>query len=74
MSQTHVHKITIVPAFNMAIGLNDLIGPNGTGFTRCHFRAQKSRDFQGPPLPLALEIDFPTSILLHLAPYKQEEH
>jgi hypothetical protein len=26
-------------------------------------RAQKSLDFQGPPLPMALEMDFPTSIV-----------
>ncbi len=24
----------------------------------CHFRAQKSINFRGPPLPMALEIDF----------------
>jgi hypothetical protein len=24
----------------------DFIGPNGTPFARCHFRAQNSRDFQ----------------------------
>ncbi len=26
-------------------------------FGRCHFRAQKSLDFQGPPPPMALEMD-----------------
>jgi hypothetical protein len=33
------------------------LGPNGTRFARGHFRAQKSLDFQGPPLPMALEMD-----------------
>ncbi len=34
-------------------------------FARCHFRAQKSLDFQGPPLPMALLMDFPPSRGLH---------
>jgi hypothetical protein len=37
------------------------VGPESEtflGFARCHFRAQKSLDFQGPPLPMALEIGF----------------
>jgi hypothetical protein len=28
-------------------------------FARCHFRTQKSPDFQGPPLPMALVMDLP---------------
>jgi hypothetical protein len=32
-------------------------GQNGTRFARCHFGAQKSLDFQGPPLPMALKLD-----------------
>jgi hypothetical protein len=28
-------------------------------FARCHFRAQKSPNFQGPTLPMTLEMDFP---------------
>jgi hypothetical protein len=28
------------------------LGPNGTRFARCPFRAQKSLDFQGPRLPM----------------------
>ncbi len=45
-------------------------GPSGTRFARCHFRAQKSLDFQGPPLPMALKIEFPASKSLRPAPYK----
>jgi hypothetical protein len=33
---------------------------------------EKSIDFQGPPLPLAIEIDLSASKLLHPAPYKQK--
>jgi hypothetical protein len=40
------------------------------GFARCHFRAQKSLDFQGPPLPMALEMDFPALKSLRPALYK----
>jgi hypothetical protein len=32
-------------------------GPNGTYLARGHFRAQKSLDFKGPPLPMALKMD-----------------
>jgi hypothetical protein len=32
-------------------------GPNGTRFARCHFKAQKSLDFQSPPFPMALVVD-----------------
>jgi hypothetical protein len=41
---------------------------------RCHFRAQKSLHFQGPPLPMALEMDLPASKSSHPAPYKQQVH
>jgi hypothetical protein len=47
----------------------DFFGPNGIRFARCNFRAQKSLDFQGPPLPMALEMDFPPSKSLRPAPY-----
>ncbi len=36
----------------------DFFGTNGTRFASCHFRAQKSLELQGPPLPMALEMDF----------------
>ncbi len=48
------------------MGANPLLGPwksqllraqMGTRFAGCHFRTQKSLDFQGPPLSMALEID-----------------
>ncbi len=50
------------------------LGPNGTRFARCHFRVQKSLDFQGPLLLMALVIDLPALESLHPAPYKQEVH
>ncbi len=40
-----------------ALKISAFLGPNGTRFARDHFRAQKSLDFQGPPLPMALEMD-----------------
>jgi hypothetical protein len=43
-------------------------------FARCRFRAQKSIDFRGPPLPMALENDFPASKSLCPAPYQQQVH
>jgi hypothetical protein len=45
--KTHVHKITNVTVLYMAL---TFLGPNGTLFARCQVRAQKSLDFQGPPL------------------------
>jgi hypothetical protein len=36
--------------------------------------AENFLDFQGPPLPMALEMDLPASKSLCLAPYKQQEH
>ncbi len=38
------------------------------------FQDPKSLDFQGPPLPMALEIDFPLTKSLLPAPYKQQIH
>jgi hypothetical protein len=52
-----------VPVFYTAFGLKDLdagktiLRAIGTPFTCFHFRAQKSLYFQGPPLPMALEMD-----------------
>ncbi len=48
----------------------DFFGPNGTHCDRFHFRAQISLDFQGPPLPMALEMDVAASKLFCHAPYK----
>jgi hypothetical protein len=47
---------------------HDFLSPNGC----CHFRAQKSLNFQGPTLPVSPEIDFYTSKSLRPAPYKQQ--
>jgi hypothetical protein len=55
-------------------GVVTFLGPKGTRFALCHFRSQKSLDFQGPPLPMALEMDFPASKSLHPAPYKRQVH
>jgi hypothetical protein len=35
----------------------DFLGPNGTCFVHCHFRAQKSLDFHSPPIPMTLVLD-----------------
>ncbi len=35
----------------------DFFGPKGPRFARSYFRAQKSLDFQGPPLPMPLVMD-----------------
>jgi hypothetical protein len=59
------------------MGLNSLLGPfegldflglNGTPFAHCHFRAQKSLDFQGPPLPKI------KSITTRAIQFKQQLH
>ncbi len=50
------------------------LGPNGTRCARCLLRAQKSLDFQGPPLQTALVMDFPASNSIRPAPYKQHVH
>jgi hypothetical protein len=38
-------------------GALDILAPNGNRFDHSHFRSQKSLDFQGPPLPIALVMD-----------------
>jgi hypothetical protein len=50
------------------------LGPNSTLFARCHFRAQKSLDFQGPPLPMPLVMMLHNSKPLCTAPYKYQVH
>jgi hypothetical protein len=45
--------------------ISNFLGPNSTRFARCHFSDHKSLDFQGLPLPMAIEMDFP-------ATYKQQ--
>jgi hypothetical protein len=47
---------------------NSLLRPlEGVGFTRCHFRAPKSLDVQGPALPMAILMDV-THIITPLRP------
>jgi hypothetical protein len=46
----------------------NFLGLNDTRFAHCHFRAQKSIDFQGPPLPITYEMYFPASNSLRPAP------
>ncbi len=61
--------------FYMALGLNDFDA--GKSITRAIGNggwAQKSLDFQGPPLPMALEVNFPASKSLRPAPYNQQVH
>ncbi len=47
----------------------DFLGPNGTHFARCYFRAQKSLGFKGPPLPMAFVMDMPASNSSRPPPY-----
>ncbi len=70
-SKTHVNKTTDVPVFSIELILNDFeagksitwaIGRGGPWksrlfLARCYSRPQKSLDFQGPTLPMALEMD-----------------
>ncbi len=52
-----------------ALKISTFSGPNVTRFARCHVRIQKSLDFQGPRLPIALEKDLlPTKSLRPAAP------
>jgi|688.fasta_scaffold382820_1 hypothetical protein len=37
--------------------ISTILGPYGTRFALCHFRAQKKARFQGPPLLMALVMD-----------------
>ncbi len=65
----------MVLRINGFIGANTLLGPlEGVSgpLKVLIFRAFKSPDFQGPPLPRALKMDLPTLKLLHPAPYKQQ--
>jgi hypothetical protein len=46
----------------------DFFGPKWHSFRSCHFRAQKSLDFQGPPLPMPLVMMLHPSKSLRTAP------
>jgi hypothetical protein len=55
-----------------ALKILTFLGPNGTRCARCHFWANKSLDFQGPSLPMALEMDAAQiKKSFRPAPYKQ---
>jgi hypothetical protein len=71
-SENHVHKITNVPVLNGAWTEWFCWGQYITRALGMGFRALKSLDFQGPPLPRALKMDLPTSKLVCPAPYKQQ--
>jgi hypothetical protein len=60
------------PLEGMGLDNLDFLGPNGTRFARCHFRAQKSLNVQCPPLPMASKWICSPSKSLVPAPYKQE--
>jgi hypothetical protein len=66
-SKTHVHKITNLPIFQMKLGIHDFDGgksifwPKWHTLARCHFWTQTSLDFHSTPLPMALDMDLPTS-------------
>jgi hypothetical protein len=40
-----------------SLQISTFLGPNGTRFAGCHFRTQKSLDFQSPVIPMALVMD-----------------
>ena len=48
----------------------NFFGPKQVSLGSSCFRAQKSLDFHGPTLPMALVMDLPPSNTLHTAPYK----
>jgi hypothetical protein len=53
-------EYTECQAFCPVVRIGPPLGPKGkTHFARCHFRVQKFLDFNDPPLPMALEMDFP---------------
>ncbi len=45
------------PLEGVGLKISTFLGPNGTRFPCGHLRAEKSLNFQGPPLPMALEMD-----------------
>jgi hypothetical protein len=57
-----------------ALKISTFLGPNCTRFAGCQIRALKSLDFQGPPFPMALKMDFPPSKSLRPVPCKQQVH
>ncbi len=50
----------------------DILGPNGTRLAHCHFRAQKSLDFQGPPPSIGLSNGFSRIKIKVQAPHKKQ--
>jgi hypothetical protein len=56
---------------NPLLGPSTFLGSNGTRSAHCHFRDQKSHDFQGPNLPMGLVMDLPASKSLRPEPYIQ---
>ncbi len=66
--EVSVYNVYITNQFQTTF-ISTFLGPNGTRFARCHFRVQKSLDFQGPSLPMPL-----ASKPLRTAQYKQQVH
>ncbi len=52
----------------------DFFWPKWHSLRSCHFRTQKSLDFQGPPLPMPLVMLLHSSKPLRTAPQKQQVH
>jgi hypothetical protein len=50
--------------------ISTFLGPNGTSYARCHFRAQKSLDFRAHPFKRITTL----SKYIRPAPYKQQVH
>jgi hypothetical protein len=55
-------------------GKIDFFRPKLHSLRSLPFQVPKSLDFQGPPLPIALEMDFTASKSLRPALYKQQVH
>ncbi len=54
--------------------ISTFLGPNGTRYACCHFRAQKSLDFRPNPFKRPLLWITPPSKSIRPAPYKQQVH
>jgi hypothetical protein len=78
-NKTHVHKTTDVPVYQYIypffIWRLDLLIFLGAIHSLVAISGPKeSLDFQGPPLPMAIEMDLPPSKSFRPAPYKQQIH
>jgi hypothetical protein len=57
----YMAHVTWTYDFDAGKSIIQAIGRSGGDFACCHFRAHKSLDFQGPPLPMAPVMDLPAT-------------